>query len=90
MIGQMATARGLTIADVVEMTIVLSRNRLAVKLVTLFFQLVRSIIYLAFDDLFIYIYWFFVPGFTFLLPAHPGSPEQSPGGRKTVVLVCIG
>jgi len=24
-------------------------------------------------------------GFTFLVPAHPGSPVQSPGGHKTVV-----
>jgi len=24
---------------------------------------------------------------TFLVPAHPGSPRQSPGGRKMVVVV---
>ena len=26
---------------------------------------------------------FYLPGLTFLVPAHPGSPSQSPGGRKT-------
>jgi len=26
-------------------------------------------------------------GFTFLVPAHPGSPGQSPRGRKMVVVV---
>jgi len=31
--------------------------------------------------------WFYFPSFTFLVPAHPGSPEQSPGGRKMVVVV---
>jgi len=25
-------------------------------------------------------------GFTFLVPAHPGSPRQNPEGRKMVVL----
>jgi len=24
--------------------------------------------------------WFYLPGFTFLVPAHPGSPAQSLGG----------
>jgi len=24
--------------------------------------------------------WIYLPGFTFLVPAHPGSPGQSPGG----------
>jgi len=24
--------------------------------------------------------WFYLPSFTFLLPAHPGSPGQNPGG----------
>jgi len=33
--------------------------------------------------------WFYFPGFTFLVPAHPGSPRQSPGGRKTVVIVVV-
>jgi len=28
--------------------------------------------------------WFYLPGFTFLVPAHPGSPRQS-RGRKMVV-----
>ena len=28
--------------------------------------------------------WFYVPGFTFLVSAHPGSPGHSPGGHKTV------
>jgi len=31
--------------------------------------------------------WFYVLGFTFLLPAHPDSPGQSPEGHKTVVVV---
>jgi len=31
--------------------------------------------------------WFNLPGFTFLVLAHPGSPGQSPGSRKTVVVV---
>jgi len=34
-------------------------------------------------------YWFYLPGFTFLIPAHPGSPGQIPGGRKTVVVVVV-
>jgi len=29
----------------------------------------------------------FFPVFTFLAPAHPGSPRHSPGGRKMVVVV---
>jgi len=29
--------------------------------------------------------WFYLPGLTFLVPAHPGSPGHSPGGRKRVV-----
>ena len=33
--------------------------------------------------------WFYFPGFTFLVPAHPGSPGQSPGDRKTVVVVVV-
>ena len=33
--------------------------------------------------------WFYVPGFTFLVTAHSGSPGHSPGGRKTVVVVVI-
>jgi len=31
--------------------------------------------------------WFYLPGFNFLVPAHSGSPGQSPGDRKTVVVV---
>jgi len=31
--------------------------------------------------------WFYLPGFTFLVPAHPGSPGQNPESRKTVVVV---
>ena len=27
-----------------------------------------------------------LPGFTFLVPAHPSSPRQSPGGRKRIVV----
>jgi len=30
--------------------------------------------------------WFYLPGFTFLVSAHPGSPGQNPEGRKTVVV----
>jgi len=30
-----------------------------------------------------------VPGFTFLVLAHPGSSGHSPGGRKTVVVVVV-
>ena len=26
--------------------------------------------------------WFYLPGFTFLVPAHPGSPGQSPVALK--------
>ena len=33
--------------------------------------------------------WFYLPGFTFLIPAHPGSLGQSPGGCKTVVVVVV-
>jgi len=33
--------------------------------------------------------WSYVPGYTFLVPAHPGSSAQSPGGRKTVVVVVV-
>jgi len=28
-------------------------------------------------------------GFTFLVPAHPGSPGQNPESRKTVVVVLV-
>ena len=35
--------------------------------------------------------WFYLPGFTFLVPAHRGSSGHRPGGHKTVILVpnCI-
>jgi len=34
--------------------------------------------------------WYIYPaGFTFLVPAHLGSPVQNPEGRKTVVVVVI-
>ena len=33
--------------------------------------------------------WFYLPGFTFLVPAHPGSHGQSPVGRKIVVVVVV-
>jgi len=33
--------------------------------------------------------WFYLPGFTFLVPAHPGSPGHSPRGRKMVVVVAV-
>jgi len=35
------------------------------------------------------IWYVYLPGFTFLVPAHPGSPGQSLGGRKTVVVVVV-
>jgi len=28
-------------------------------------------------------------GFTFLVPAHPGSPEQNPESHRTVVVVVV-
>jgi len=31
-------------------------------------------------------HWFYLPGFTFLVSAHPGSPRQNPKSRKTVVV----
>jgi len=31
----------------------------------------------------------FFPGFTFLVPAHLGSPRHSPEGRKMVVVVVV-
>ena len=34
-------------------------------------------------------YWFYLPGFTFLVPAHLGSPRQNPESRKMVVCVCV-
>jgi len=34
-------------------------------------------------------YRFYLPGFTFLVPAHPGSPGHSPGGGKMVAVVSI-
>jgi len=33
--------------------------------------------------------WFYLPGFTFLVPAYPGSPRQNPEIRKTVVVVVV-
>jgi len=30
--------------------------------------------------------WFYLPGFNFLVPAHTGSPGQSPGGCEMVVV----
>jgi len=33
--------------------------------------------------------WFYPPGFTFLVPAHLGSPGQSQGGHKAVVVVAV-
>ena len=32
---------------------------------------------------------FYSPGFTFLVPAHLGSPRHSPGDRKMVVVVVV-
>jgi len=32
---------------------------------------------------------FYLPGFTFMILAHPGNPGQSPGGCKTVVVVGV-
>jgi len=34
----------------------------------------------------LYVY---LPGFTFLVPAHPGSSEQEPEGRKMVIVVVL-
>ena len=34
--------------------------------------------------------WFYLPGFTFLVPTHPGSPGHSPGSHKMVVVVVVG
>ena len=31
--------------------------------------------------------WFYLPGFTFLVPAHSGNPGHSPGGCKMAVVV---
>ena len=31
--------------------------------------------------------WFYIPGFTFLVPAHPGSCGQNTKGLKTVMCV---
>jgi len=33
--------------------------------------------------------WFYLAGFTFLVPAHLGSPGQSPENCKTVVVVVV-
>jgi len=33
--------------------------------------------------------WFYLPGFTFLVLAHPGSLRHSPGGRKTALVVVV-
>jgi len=33
--------------------------------------------------------WSYVPGFTFLVPAHPGVPDKIQEGCKTVVYVCV-
>ena len=33
--------------------------------------------------------WFYLAGFTFLVPAHPGGPRQNSEGCKTVVVVVV-
>jgi len=33
--------------------------------------------------------WFYFPGFTFLVLAHPGSPVQNPESHKTIVVVIV-
>jgi len=33
--------------------------------------------------------WFYRPGFTFLVLAHPGSPRQNPESHKMVILVVV-
>jgi len=33
--------------------------------------------------------WFYIPGFTFLVLAHTGSPRQNPVSHKTVVVVVV-
>jgi len=34
-------------------------------------------------------WYIYLPVFTFLVPAHLGSPGQNPEGRKTVVVVVV-
>jgi len=34
-------------------------------------------------------FMFYLPGFTFLVPAYPGSPGQNPESRKIVVVVMV-
>ena len=33
--------------------------------------------------------WFYLPGFTFLVPAQPGSPGQNPRGLWNEMVVCV-
>ena len=33
--------------------------------------------------------WFYLPGFTILVPDQPGIPGHSPGGHKTVVVIVV-
>ena len=33
--------------------------------------------------------WFYLPGFTFLVPANPGSPGQNQEDRKTILCVYV-
>ena len=33
--------------------------------------------------------WFYLPGFTFLVLAHPGSPRHNPEKRKLIVVVVV-
>ena len=33
--------------------------------------------------------WFYLPGFTFLIPSHPASPRHSQEGCKMVVVVVL-
>jgi len=33
--------------------------------------------------------WFYLPGFTFRVPAHPVVPDKIQEGRKMVVCVCV-
>jgi len=37
----------------------------------------------------VYSYWFYLPGFNFLVPAYLGSPGQNPESRKMVVVVVV-
>jgi len=41
-------------------------------------------------EIYLYISYHYLHGFTFLVPAYPGGPGHSPWGRETVVVVVVG